>query len=151
ADDLTILSRVTRDGGPPQASANYISSDHVRMSHGDGKEIIVDLKSGDMITLDGAKKTYYVTTRKDLEAMNAKLQEQMNSPEMKKAQEQMANLPPEQREKMEAMMGNMLAITVEKSGTSRKVAGYNCENWTINIGQFSKSEECLSTEVKYPI
>ena len=150
ADDLTILSKVTRDGGPPQTSASYISSDHVRMSHGDGNEMILDLKAGDMTALDTAKKTYYVVTHQDMEAMSAKIQEQMNSPEMKKAQEQMNNLPPEQRAKMESMMGGMFAVTVEKSGSSRKIAGYDCDNWTIAIGQFSKSEECLTTQLKYP-
>jgi hypothetical protein len=150
ADDLTILSKVTRDGGTPQNSASYISSDHVRMSHGDGKEMLLDLKTGDMTTLDTTKKTYYVITRQDIEAMNSKIQEQMNSPEMKKAQEQMNNLPPEQKEQMEKMMGGMFAVTVEKSGTSRKIAGYDCDNWTVAIGQFSKSEECVTTQLKYP-
>lgn len=150
ADDLTIMSKVTRDGGPPQATASYISSDHVRISHGDGKEMILDLKSGDMTSLDTTKKTYYVITRQDMEAMAAKMQAQMNSPEMKKAQEQMNNLPPEQKAKMEAMMGGMFTVTVEKSGTSRKIAGYDCENWTVSIGQFSKSEQCMTTQLKYP-
>jgi hypothetical protein len=150
SDDLTIQSKVTRDGGAPQTSASYISSKHLRISQGDGKEMILNLETGDMTVLDGAKKTYYVMTRQDIEAMSAKMQEQMNSPEMKKAQEQMNNLPPEQRAKMEAMMGGMFAVTVEKSGTSRKIAGYDCDNWTIAIGQFSKSEECLTTQLKYP-
>jgi hypothetical protein len=151
ADDLTILSKVTRDGGPPQTSASYISSDHVRMSHGDGHEMILDLRTGDMTSLDSAKKTYYVITRHDMEAMMAKMQEQMNSPEMKRAQEQMNNLPPEQKAKMEAMMGGMFTVTVEKSGTSRRIAGYDCDNWTIAIGEYSKSEECLTTQLKYPV
>jgi len=150
ADDLTIVSKVTRDGGPPQTSASYISSDHVRMAHGDGKEMILDLKTGDMTTLDTTKKTYYVITRQDMEAMSAKIQEQMNSPEMKRAQEQMNNLPPEQKAKMEGMMGGMFAITVEKSGGSRKIAGYDCDNWTIGIGQFSRTDECLTTQLRYP-
>jgi hypothetical protein len=150
AEDLTLLSKITRDGGPPQTSASYISSDHVRMSQGDGKEFILDLRSGDMTSLDTAKKTYYVITRQDMEAMSAKVQEQLNSPEMKKAQEQLKNLPPEQKARMEAMMGGMFAITVEKSGTSRKVAGLDCENWTIAIGQFSKSEECVTNQLRYP-
>jgi hypothetical protein len=82
--------------------------------------------------------------------MTAKVQEQMNSPEMKKALEQMNNLPPDQKAKMEAMMGGMFTVTVEKSGTSRKIAGYDCDNWTVAIGQFSKSEECRTTQLKYP-
>src|SRR5258708_3613159 len=150
ADDLTIQSKVTRDGGPPQTSASYISSDHVRMSQGDGKEMILDLKAGDMTSLDTAKKTYSVITRQDMAAMNAKIQEQMNSPEMKKAQEQMNNLPPEQKAKMEAMMGGMFTVTVEKSSGSRKIAGYDCDNWTVAIGQFSKSEQCVTNQLKYP-
>jgi hypothetical protein len=151
ADDLTIQSKVTRDGGPPQTTSSYISSDHVRMSQGDGKEVIIDLKAGDMTTLDTAKKTYYVVTRQDMEAMTAKMQEQMNSPEMKRAQEQLNNLPPEQKARMEAMMGGMLAVTVEKSGGSRKIAGLDCDNWTVSIGQFSTSEECVTTQLKYPV
>src|SRR6185369_8989035 len=92
ADDLTILSKVTRDGGAPQTTASYISSNHVRMSQGDGKEMILNLAAGDITVLDATKKTYFVMTRQDMEAMAAKIQEQMNSPEMKKALEQMNNL-----------------------------------------------------------
>jgi len=150
ADDLTIVSKVTRDGGAPQTSASYISSDHVRMSQGDGKEMILNLATSDITVLDAAKKTYFVITRQDMETMAAKIQEQMNSPEMKKALEQMNNLPPDQKAKMEAMMGGMFTVTVEKSGTSRKIAGYDCDNWTVAIGQFSKSEECVTTQLKYP-
>ena len=46
AQDLTIVSKETHDGGPPETTVNYISSEHVRMSHGEGKEAIVDFKSG---------------------------------------------------------------------------------------------------------
>ncbi len=127
-----------------------MSSDHVRMSQGDGKDMIVNLKTGDMTTIDAAKKQYYVITRQDMEAMAAKVKEQMNSPEMKKAREQMNNLPPEQKARMDSMMGGMFAVDVQKTGTTRKIAGYNCENWTVSIGQFSKSEECLTNDLKFP-
>jgi Domain of unknown function (DUF4412) len=150
AQDLTIVSKVTRDGGPPQTSISYISSDHVRMSHGDGKEMIVDFKADQTTTLDSAKKTYYVTTRQDLDAFVAKMNEQMNSPEAKKAQEAMKNLPPEQQKKMDAMMGSMFTFDVQKTGTTRKIAGYTCENWKVTIGQFSRSEECLTSELQFP-
>jgi hypothetical protein len=150
ADDLTIVSKVTRDGGPPQTSINYISSDHVRMSGGDGKESIIDFKTGQMTTLDSAKKTYFVTTRQDFDALAAKMNEQMNSPEMKKAQEAMKNLPPEQKKQMDAMMGSMFTFDVQKTGTTRKIAGYTCENWTVTMGQFSRSEECLTSGLQFP-
>lgn len=150
AQDLTIISKITRDGGAPETRTSYISSDHMRLSQPEGNEAILDLKSGDMTVLDGKKKTYFVMTQKDLDDMAAMVKERMNSPEMKKAQEQMKNLPPETQKKMQDMMGGMFTVSVEKSGTSRTVAGYHCDNWTVSIGQMSKTEECLTTELKFP-
>jgi hypothetical protein len=149
ADDLTITSKVTRDGGAPTTTTSYMSSDHVRMSAGDN-ETIVDMKTGDMTILESAKKEYYVITRADMDAMAAKIKEQMNSPEMKKAQEKMNQLSPEDRKKMDAAMGGMFDFDVQKIGTTRKIAGYNCENWKITMGQFSKTEECLTGELQFP-
>jgi hypothetical protein len=151
ADDLTIVSKATHDGGSPETRTSYISSDHVRMSQPDGHEAIFDLKGGQMIVMDGKKKTYYVVTRKDMDAQAAMIQEQMNSPEMKKAQEQMKNLPPDDRKKMESAMAGMFAVDVKKTGTSRTIAGYKCENWNVTIGQVSKSEQCLTNELKFPV
>ena len=151
ADDLTIVSKMTHDGGSAEIRTSYISSDHVRMSQPDGNESIIDLKGGQMIVMDGKKKTYYVVTRKDMDAMAARMQEQMNSPEMKKAQERMKNLPPDTQKTMESAMAGMFAVDVKKSGTSRTIAGYKCENWNVTIGQFSKSEECFTNELKFPV
>ena len=151
ADDLTIVSKVTHDGGSPQIMTNYISSDHVRMSQPDGNEAIFDLKGGQMIMMDGKKKTYYVVTRKDMDAMAAMMQERLNSPEVKKAQEQMKNLPPDAQKTMESAMAGMFAVDVKKTGTSRTIAGYKCENWNVTIGQFSKSEECFTNDLKFPV
>jgi len=92
-----------------------------------------------------------VVTRKDMETMAATMQEQMNSPEMKKAQAQMKNLPPDAQKTMESAMAGMFAVDVKKSGTSRTIAGYKCENWNVTIGQFSKSEQCLTNELKFPV
>jgi hypothetical protein len=150
ADDITIVSKVTRDGGAPQTSTSYISSDHLRISQPDGNEAILDLKSGDMTILDARKKTYYVITQKDLNDMSAMVKERMNSPEMKAAQEKMKNLPPDAQKRMQDMMGGMMSVSVEKTGTSRTVAGMHCDNWTVSIGQMSKTDECLTNELKLP-
>jgi hypothetical protein len=115
----------------------------------DGNEVIVDFKIGQISTLDAKKKTYYVTTRADMDALAAKMQEQLNSPEMKKAQEQMKDLPPEARSRMDAM-GGMFAVEVQDMGTTRTIAGYTCENWKMTMGQFSRTEECLTSDLKFP-
>src|SRR5205807_9998594 len=98
------VSKVTRGGGSPETSTSYLSSDRVRMSQPDGHEAILDSKASQMIVLDGNKKTYYIVTKEDMDAVAAMMQEQMNSPEMKKAQEQMKNLPPDTQKSMESMM-----------------------------------------------
>jgi hypothetical protein len=149
AQDLTIVSKVARDGGAPETTTSYLSSERIRMAHGDGREAIVDYKLGQMTSIDNKKKTYYVTTQKDLDDSAAKMQEQMNNPEMKKAREAMKDLPPEQRRAIEGAGASMFEVA--KVGTSRKIAGYNCENWTIAMGQMSLSEECLTTELKFPV
>ena len=146
ATDLTIVSKVSRNDAPPQTTTSYIAEDHVRMSHGDGHETIVDLKSGQMTTLDNKKKTYYVTTRQDMDAFAARMKEQMNSPEMKKAQEQMKNMPADQQK----AMSGMFTFDVHKTGTTRKIAGYTCENWIMKMGQMSTTEECLTNDLQYP-
>jgi hypothetical protein len=151
AEDLTIVSKRTHDGKPSDTTTSYLASDHVRIAQDEGRETIVDMKTGQMTVLDGKKKTYYVITRQDMEQLKAKMAERMNSPEMKQAQEKMKNLPPEVQKKMDAMMGGAAgAFDVQKTGTTRKVAGYTCENWTISMGQFSKSEECITSELQLP-
>jgi hypothetical protein len=150
AQDLTIISKVTRDSEEPQTATSYISSDHLRISQPDGNEAIVDMKSGEMTVVDHRRKTYYVITQKDLDALAATIGEKMNSPQMKQAQEQMKNLPPEVQKRMQGMVGSTLTVEVEKSGSSRTVAGLRCENWTVNIGQMSRSEQCVTTDLKLP-
>jgi hypothetical protein len=147
---LTIVAKMTRDDGTTTTTTNYIAEDHARWSGGTEGEMILDAKSGEMIMLNNSKKTYSVITKKDLEAMAARVQEQMNSPEMKRAQEAMKNLPPEQRKRMEAAMGSMMTMNVEKIGTAHTIAGYKCEDWVITMGQMTKTVQCVSTDVKYP-
>jgi uncharacterized protein DUF4412 len=152
ADDLTIVSKMTHDGAEATTATSYLSSDHARIVQPDGQEAILDLKTGQITVIDGRKKEYFVVTRQDMDQMKTRLQQAMNSPEMQRAQEQMKNLPPEMQKRMAGMMGAVAgSFEVKKTGTSRKVAGYNCDNWTITMGQFSKTEQCNSTEVPIPL
>ena len=147
---LTIVSRMTRDDGTTTTMTSYIAEDHARWSGGAEGEMIIDAKNGEMIMINNGKKTYSVITKKDLQEMSARVQEQMNSPEMKRAQEAMKNLPPEQRKRMEAAMGSMMTMNVEKIGTTHTIAGYKCEDWVMTMGEMSRTVQCVSTDVKYP-
>src|ERR1039457_4801199 len=140
SDDLTIVSKHTQDGKPAGTSTSYLVRDHVRMARGEGHETIVDMKTGVMTTLDGKKKTYYTVTKQDMEQLAAKMQERMNDPETKKAMEMMASMS----------AGMSTSFDVKKTGATRKIAGYGCEEWAITMGTISTIKECVSTELKYP-
>jgi hypothetical protein len=61
------------------------------------------------------------------------------------------------REKLKAMQnggfGSMAAqmIDVKKGTGHRTIAGYGCDNWIVSVGELSKTEECLSTDVPFPV
>src|SRR5713226_8404009 len=104
-----------------------------------------------MTMVDGRKNQYFVITRQDMDQLKARIEQQANSPEMQRAQEQMKNLPPDVQKKMQAAMGSLVSsVVVQKTGATRKIAGYTCENWTVALGQISKTEQCLSTELPLP-
>ncbi len=141
SDDLTIVSKHTLNGKPGGTTTSYLASDHVRMAREGGNETIVDLKTGVMTSLDGKKKTYFTVTKQDMEQLGARMKERMNTPEMKKAMEAMAG-----------MSGSMAgSFDVRKTGETRKVAGYRCEEWTITMGTFSTIKECVTTDLQYPV
>jgi hypothetical protein len=141
SDDLTVVSKNTLNGKDSGNSTSYLSSDHVRMAHGDGNEMIVDIKSGVMTTLDNKKRTYYTMTQEDLQQMGAKMQAMMNDPEMKKGMEMM--------QKLSGAMAQ--SYEVKDTGVSRNIAGFQCEDWTISMAGISTMHECVTTALKYPV
>jgi hypothetical protein len=151
ADDLTIVSRRTRGDNPPTTTTSYLASDKMRMSSGDANEFIADYATGNMTIVDNKKKEYYTVTKQDMEAVAAQMQAQM-----KQMQAQMQNLPPEVREKMAGAMGGAMggvaeSVSVQKGTGGKTIAGYACENWIVTIGELSKQETCLTTQIQMPV
>ena len=71
---------------------------------------------------------------------------------MKAAQERMKSLPPEMQQKMGALMGGLAGeVNVQKTGETRRIAGYSCEVWAVSIGEMSKTEQCMTTELPLPL
>ncbi len=139
-DDLTIVSKNTLNGKAGAMSTSYLASDHVRMAQDGGHDVIIDLKTGVTTTLDGAKKTYYTTTKQDMDQFAARMQEKLNDPEVKKGMEMMAKMS-------EGMAG---PIDVKKTGETRTVAGFRCDEWVITMNAFTTMKECVTSELQYP-
>lgn len=141
AEDLTVVSSVTTNGKPGGIDTSYISGDHVRHSESRGTDIIIDLKTGTMTNINEKKKTYFLITRQDLETMRTKMAERMNDPKMKQAMAM-----------MQGMRSSMASSTeVKKTGVSRKVAGYACDEWLISMGGMMTMTECVTNDLKYPV
>jgi hypothetical protein len=140
AEDLTVVSSITTNGQPSGTDTSYISSDHMRTSREQGMAMIIDLKSGTMTNINEKKKTYYTVTKQDMDNMAAKMSERMNDPKMKQAMAMMQG--------MTAAMST--STEVKKTGITRKVAGYACDEWLINMGPMSMTE-CVTGELKYPV
>ncbi len=141
ADDLTVISNATTNGKPSGTETQYISSDHIRTTQGSGTEIIINLKTGVMTNIDDKKKTYYNMTKQDLENFQAKMNEKMNDPKMKQAMAM-----------MQGMSNSMASSTeVKKTGVSRKIAGFACEEWSIKMSAMMTMTECVTNDLKYPV
>jgi Domain of unknown function (DUF4412) len=141
AEDLTVVSNVTTNGKPGGTDTSYISGDHIRHSQSQGTDVIIDLKTGTMTNINEKKKNYFVMTKQDMESMQAKMAERMNDPKTKQAMAMMQGL------------GSSMASSTEvkKTGVTRKVGGYACEEWLISMGGMMTMTECVTNDLKYPV
>jgi hypothetical protein len=158
AADLTIVSQASRNGAAPEKVTSYITSTKIRMAQ-PGRDIIIDGAKSEYTIVDHTRKEYTVITKQDLQDAAAQMQQRAQEAQaaMAKMQEQLKNVPPAMREKLQAMLGGggMMGaaasmIDVKKGSGSRTIAGYACDNWIVSVGELSKTEECLSTEVPFP-
>jgi hypothetical protein len=147
AEDLTLVYKTTGSGGAG-TSTSYYSSEKMRT--GDAQaETIVEYGPGKITTIDHKKKEYSETTLAEMEAAMKEAAAKMEaaSAQMK---EQMANMPPAVREKMEKMMGGAAgAVTVTKGGT-RQVAGYTCQDYVVAMGESMTTKICATTALQFP-
>ncbi len=147
AQDLTIVSKVSHNDETPALTTSYVASSRMRMANPEGGEFMPDFASGQMTIIDNKKKQYYVVTRQEMQAAAAQMQARM-----KQMEEQMKDMPAAVREKMAGMMGGVAqAIDVQKGQGGRKIAGYTCENWVVTFGEMVRQEQCMTTELQYPV
>jgi len=148
AEDLTIVFK--DNTGATQT--DYFTASKMRTSRVD-TDTIIDFGTGTLTMIDKKKKEYSQVTAEQLEAAMKQAQAQMAQAQAQMEQ-QMAKVPPEMREKIQQAMGGMggamaAAITVTKGGT-KKVAGYDTQQYTITIGDTMKHEVWNTTALQLP-
>jgi predicted nucleic-acid-binding Zn-ribbon protein len=134
ADELTVVSRVTVNQGAPTTSTQYIGAQKIRSSDGE-HDTIVDVAAGRFTVINHRKKEYTEFTREDMAAAMQKFEQQMSGP--------MAGM-------FEKMMGGKVGEVAVKKGASRKVAGYDCTDYTYTLGENMKYEVCSTQALQLP-
>ncbi len=104
----------------------------------DGNYILIRLDKEKIISVDTKKKTYWEQTFAELEqamrAATSKMDKQMEA-----MQEQLKNLPEEQRKMMEGMFGKQGEkagnIQLKKPGESKSISGFSCTKYEAREGE----------------
>lgn len=134
ADELTVVSRVTVNGKAPSTSTQYIGTQKIRSSDGE-HDTIMDVAGGRFTVIDHKKKEYFEFTREEMAAAMQKLEQQMSGP--------MAGM-------LDKMMGGKAGPVTVQKGAGRKVAGYDCTDYTYTLGENMKYEVCTTQAVQLP-
>jgi hypothetical protein len=145
AQDLTLVFKSSGGG----ASAQYFTKERMRTNSPE-HDTIVEYKTGRITNIDHKKKEYYEITLAEIEAQMKAMAAEMEKANAQMKQ-QMESMPPAMREKMEQMMGGVAAsINVARGGT-RKVAGYDCQEYKITMGKIMTTDTCNTTALRFPV
>jgi hypothetical protein len=120
-----------------------IGAGKVRVDSDKTTSVILDPKDGAMTMLDHSRKEFTRLTRADIDQLVTTLDEAM-----KQMEAAMANIPPEMRERMKDMMGNMGAteagaVEIVNTGQKSTVAGRACTVYQAKVAKRIATETCL--------
>jgi len=131
AQDLTVISKTTMDG-KSGTSTQWMSSTKSRTSDGQN-DAITEFKTGRLAFVDHKKKEYWETTMDEMAAYFDSLQKDMKGNPM-----------------FESMFGGADDVKVEKLKTSRKIAGYDCDDYELSMGPSFVFGFCAAKSLKPP-
>jgi hypothetical protein len=131
AEDFTIVSK-TRFGEKAGAQTVYLTPARMKTAGG-GSDSIVEFENGRMTFVDEAKKTYYVTSAPEMAAYARQRQEQAKASGFN-AQ----------------AFGALGDVATRKTGRSRKIAGYACDEWVLAMGKALIFEVCAAPRIPVP-
>jgi hypothetical protein len=146
------VTMVVKRGAGAAAAKSTITLDNDRVrveGQGNGPRegnIIMDGRARKMVMINVSEKSYTELTEADMKKMGAQI-----AAMRAQAAEQMKNLPPEQRKKMEAMMGNMGTpdgkmpkVELKAMGQKKTVNGFACDMYRVSRDGVAKEEDCIA-------
>jgi hypothetical protein len=131
AEDLTIVSKVTV-GDKSGTSTQYMTSTKSRTTDSQADSII-DFPTGKLTFVDHKTKTYWETTLEEMSAYMDKLERDMRGNPM-----------------VASMFGGPDEVSVTKGKGSRKIAGYECDDYTMKMGENFVFDVCAARGLQPP-
>jgi hypothetical protein len=121
-----------------------IGAGKVRIDSDKTTSVILDPKDGAMTMLDHSRKEFTRLTRADIDQLVKTIDDAM-----KQMEAAMAGVPPEMRERMKGMMGNMGAmeggaVEIVSTGQKSTVAGRSCTVYQTRVAKRVATETCLA-------
>jgi hypothetical protein len=132
---------VVMQRGASTLSTLYIDGDKMRAENPGAANrasvVIIDAAGKRFLMVNDADKSYFEMTEAGMKARRAEMDEKMKA------------LPPEQRLRIEQMMGGKPGdkppeLKFEKTGVKKTVNGFSCEMYRVLEGAMPKEEDCLA-------
>jgi hypothetical protein len=160
ADGLLIVQKTSSGGGAPQTNQIQIENKRMRAESSGatgGKTVVMFDAGKEVLTMvDADKKTYSEITKADVDALGAQMagaQSQISAA-MAQMEQQLKNMPPEQRAQVEAMMKGRMGgagrsgaaagapkIQYRRAGTAT-VGKWTCDKYDGFEGEQKTAEVC---------
>ncbi|MEO8349497.1 MAG: DUF4412 domain-containing protein [Acidobacteriota bacterium] len=131
AEDLTVVSKTTMDGRAG-TSTQYMTSTKSRAADGQSDSII-DFPTGKLAFIDHKARSYWETTLDEMSASMERLAKDMKGNPM-----------------AESMFGGSEDVSVTKGKGSRKIAGYDCDDYTMKMGESFEFDVCAAKGLQPP-
>jgi hypothetical protein len=131
--------------GTDTPSTMYLDGDKMRMEHSGGKErtVVVDAANKRVLMINELERTYSEMTEADLKRIG-----EMVAARRAQMQERMKSMPPEQRKRMEALMGGKDSkpsdLKFERMGAKKTINGFSCEMYRVLQDGTPREEDCIA-------
>jgi len=135
--------------GANTQSVLYVDGDKMRMENPaagasqHATTVIIDAAGKRMLMVDEAAKTYSEITEADMKRFGAQLEARRGE-----MQERLKSMPPEQRKRIEDMMGGGAGkpreLKFERLGDKKAINGFSCEMYRVLEDAAPKEEDCIA-------
>lgn len=141
----TRIAYVDEKSGKEQ-TVIAVKDGNVRIDEADGSGYTLFRgKDRTLVVVDHSDRSYVEMDEATMEEMSGHV-----SQAMAEMQRQLEQMPPEQREMMERMMGglkdtgkSMFEVNVDRTGKRMKRGDYDCEQVFFSVGKIARSELCV--------